>query len=178
MDIHEQRAKGYIESLPLGTFIGEEQPSTPQLTVPLHLFLNEILHFSDKITIDPTTEEYKKVIADIKALPCNENIHHCIPNEDGSLTVWHAKDWRISQEKVRRDKEASEKRVESWNLRTEIKEELKKLIEIKMGNVMGVSESFSENILGSYNIGLVLALGGTQDLCNKILELQQKNLKS
>ena len=136
----------------------------PTITLPIHEFLEYLWTYKDKAIIDSVG-----IVADTLFKFPNEAIFHLEQNGK-LLIVWRAKDWALSQEKFSKEKERSEKRVASWNLRNEIKDELKKLIIKKMGN-LGLEDSLSENIIKTKNTAMVLALNGSQELCQKMQTL-------
>ena len=137
----------------------------PTITLPIHEFLEYLWTYKDKAFIYKESD----VANCLRANP-NEASFHL---EEGPklAIIWRAKDWKLSQEKYALEKELGDKRVANWNLRQEIKNELKSLIITKIGAAIGIEESLSESIINQRNIAMIKEFGGTEELCQKLTTL-------
>jgi len=128
-----------------------------------------LLGFRDKVVLsEKDGDDYRKLIGDIKA-KATESLCH-IQERDGLVIVWTPQDWAIDIQRNELSKANSEKRIDTYNKAQDIKDELMKIICIKMGNI-GIEKALAENIINKKIIAMVLQLGGSEDLCRRIQEL-------
>jgi hypothetical protein len=128
-----------------------------------------LIGFRDKVTLsEKDGDDYKKLIHDIKA-QATESLCH-IQERDGLTILWTPQDWAIDIQRHEISKANSEKRVDTYNKAQDIKDELMKIICIKMGNI-GIEKALAENIINKKITAMVLQLGGSEDLCRRIQEL-------
>lgn len=143
----------------------------PTITLRLSFVVKQLLlrGFKDKVTLSSKDgEDWASLIGDIKA-GHTETLCH-IEERDGLTIIWNPADWLIDIQRYEMKKAESEKRVETYNRGQEIKEELMKLICIKMGNV-GIEKTLADNIINNKIIAMVQQLGGSTDLCERIKAL-------
>ena len=142
----------------------------PMVTVRLSFLVKSLLlGFRSHVTLnEKNSADYKKLIQDIKA-GATESLCH-IQDYNGDTIIWNPADWTVDIQRYEMKKAESEKRVETFNRGQEIKEELMKLICIKMGNV-GIEKTLADNIINNKIIAMVQQLGGSTDLCERIKAL-------
>jgi hypothetical protein len=148
----------------------EEQVKEELVSVRLSFLVRTLLlGFRDKVTLsEKDGDDFKKLIGDIKA-KATESLCH-IQERDGLVVVWNPQDWAIDIQRHELSKASSEKRVDTYNKAQDIKDELMKIICIRMGKI-GIEKALAENIINKKITAMVLQLGGSEDLCRRIQEL-------
>lgn len=147
-----------------------DNQSEPVITVRLSFLVKFLLlrGYKDRVTLGPDNEDYKKLISDIKAV-APESLCH-IQDHDGLTTIWNPADWAVDIQRHEIQKANADERVYKYNRSQEIKEELKKLIVLKMGNI-GIENALADNIINKKIVVMVQQLGGSAELCEKISQL-------